>query len=203
MQELITIREEKGVQLVDARELHRKLGSKRNFADWIKQRIEKYEFIENEDFFLISQICEIKGRGGDRRSVEYHLTITMAKELAMLQDNEMGRKIRRYFIEMEKVARENILQLPAPKIINGIKCISYNYWLLSNGYSLTSGQVRARIKKYPEQFCKTKDGWYMSEAIGQYFLDYRNPKERVEALPFVSPKQMRLFNEHELKEMIK
>lgn len=112
----------------------------------------------------------------------------------MVEKNEMGRKIRRYFIEMEKVARQNILQLPAPKTINGVKCVSYNFWLLQNGYSLTSGQVRARIKKYPEQFIKLSAGWYMSEAIGQYFLDFRNAKERVEALPLVSPKQLSLFN---------
>ncbi len=206
MQELITITEKKGVQLVDARELHRKLKTGRDFPTWIKGRIFEYGFLENEDYFIENQCFPKTGEskvfenqnftkaGGDRRSRTYHISIDMAKELAMVEKNEMGRKIRRYFIEMEKIARQNVLMLPQPKTINGVKCVAYNYWLLQNGYSLTSGQVRARIKKYPEQFCKTKDGWYMSEAIGQYFLDFRNPKERVEALPFVSPKQLKLFN---------
>lgn len=37
-------------KLINARELHSALGNKRQFADWIKQRIEKYEFDENTDF---------------------------------------------------------------------------------------------------------------------------------------------------------
>lgn len=198
MQELITITQQKGIQLVNARELHRKLKTGRDFSNWIKGRIKEYRFVENEDYFIENHRSPILAsqeiaKGGFNK-IDYHITIDMAKELAMVEKNEMGRKIRRYFIEMEKVARQNILQLPAPKTINGVKCVSYNFWLLQNGYSLTSGQVRARIKKYPEQFIKLSAGWYMSEAIGQYFLDFRNAKERVEALPLVSPKQLSLFN---------
>lgn len=37
-------------RLINARELHGKLGNKRKFSDWIKQRIEQYEFVENEEF---------------------------------------------------------------------------------------------------------------------------------------------------------
>ena len=37
-------------KLVNARELHKILGNKRRFSDWIKQRIMQYEFIENEEF---------------------------------------------------------------------------------------------------------------------------------------------------------
>lgn len=42
---------------------------------------------------------------GERQNVmkqEYYGTIDMAKEIAMIVNNEMGRKIRRYFIEVEK-----------------------------------------------------------------------------------------------------
>lgn len=34
------------IQTVNARELHAFLGSKREFANWIKDRINQYEFIE-------------------------------------------------------------------------------------------------------------------------------------------------------------
>ena len=38
------------VQAVSARELHKFLESKQQFADWIKARIKDYDFIENQDF---------------------------------------------------------------------------------------------------------------------------------------------------------
>jgi hypothetical protein len=41
---------ENGNQVVSARELHEFLGSKQQFADWIKDRIGKYGFVENQDF---------------------------------------------------------------------------------------------------------------------------------------------------------
>lgn len=88
-------------QLVDARELHEKLESKRDFSNWIADRIEKYGFIENVDFTTIL----LKSTGG-RPRIEYALTLDTAKEIAMVENNEQGRKIRRYFIEVEKKARE-------------------------------------------------------------------------------------------------
>lgn len=102
--ELIKIVNENGRKAVSGRELHEKLGSKRQFSDWIKGRITKYGFVENVDFTkvsLISQNCEIK-KGGDRKSLDYILTLDTAKELCMIENNELGRKFRKYFIECEK-----------------------------------------------------------------------------------------------------
>lgn len=101
MKELIKITEKEGQQLVDARELHEFLGNKRQFADWIKQRINQYGFIENEDF-SISQICE---KGGRPRT-DYIITVDMAKQLSMVENNEKGNQARRYFIQCEKKLRE-------------------------------------------------------------------------------------------------
>ena len=59
-----------------------------------------------------SQIGEAKNidsRGGHNR-VEYHLTIGMAKELAMIENNTMGRQVRRYFIQRERQAIELLQQ---------------------------------------------------------------------------------------------
>ena len=92
---------ERKEQIVDARELHEKLESKRDFSNWITDRLTKYDFVENIDFTTIL----LKSTGGRPRT-EYALTLDTAKEIAMVENNEQGRKIRRYFIEVEKKARE-------------------------------------------------------------------------------------------------
>ena len=76
--------------MVNRRELHEFLGNKRQFADWIKQRINQYGFIENEDF-SISQICE---KGGRPRT-DYIITVDMAKQLSMVENNEKGNQVCR------------------------------------------------------------------------------------------------------------
>lgn len=89
------------VQLCDARLLHAALAVGRRFASWITDRIKEYGFIENQDFIAISQKREI---GHGRGKTEYHLTLDMAKELAMVERSDIGRQVRRYFIECEKRA---------------------------------------------------------------------------------------------------
>jgi len=92
-------------QAVDARELHGFLVVGKKFTDWIKDRINEYGFAEGVDYVLISQNGEIKtGRGGNRRSIDYHLSLDMAKELGMVEKNEQGHLIRRYLIDCERAA---------------------------------------------------------------------------------------------------
>ena len=50
MNELIKITENNGRRAVSARELHEFLESKQDFSTWIKNRIEKYDLVENVDY---------------------------------------------------------------------------------------------------------------------------------------------------------
>lgn len=86
---------------VNARELHGFLGVARDFSTWIKDRVEKYGFAENVDFIKICR-SPIPGTGNRGASTDYHISIDMAKELAMVENNAQGRRIRRYFIECER-----------------------------------------------------------------------------------------------------
>jgi anti-repressor protein len=103
MEELIKITEQDGKRAVSARELHEFLESKQQFADWIKNRIEQYGFIENEDFIVFHKF--MKNLKGGRPQIEYALTLDCAKELAMVEGNDKGRQARRYFIERDKELR--------------------------------------------------------------------------------------------------
>lgn len=110
---------------VDARLLHQKLKSKRQYTDWIKFRIKEYGFTENEDF-IISQKNEAVFRGGGHNKIDYLLSMDMAKELAMLERNEIGRNIRKYFIAKEKELR-GISHLPKEAhLFKGLKAKRIN-----------------------------------------------------------------------------
>ncbi|EFB6064463.1 phage antirepressor Ant [Escherichia coli] len=111
--------------LVNARDLHTFLDVGKRFASWIVERIAEYGFVENQYFMIISQVREKIGRG--RPAKDYHLTLDTAKELAMVERNEKGRQVRRYFIECEKRLRqqetkvEKVLSGFMPAIMEAIK----------------------------------------------------------------------------------
>lgn len=96
----VTIDIETKEQLVNGRDLHEGLGSKRQFSDWIKQRIDKYGFVDGEDFTVHKFV------NGKTVQIDYILTLDMAKELAMVDGSEKGREVRRYFINCEKELKE-------------------------------------------------------------------------------------------------
>ncbi len=94
-------------QTVAARELHAFLGSRAQFADWIRSRINQYDFEEGRDFVTFSENSE-KGRP----TIEYALSLDMAKELSMVERTPKGKEARAYFIECERRARA-ALSIPA------------------------------------------------------------------------------------------
>ena len=98
------------VQLCNARELHTFLEIQTRYNDWIKNRINEYGFIQDEDYFIITE------RTNGRPRKEYHITLDMGKELGMVERNERGRQIRKYFIECERRATQpKQIALPAPE----------------------------------------------------------------------------------------
>jgi phage anti-repressor protein len=90
--------------LINARDLHRFLESGRQFANWIRDRIERYKFSEGEDYTSFNEVVKRESGGGTTR-IEYLLSLEMAKEISMLETNDKGRMIRRYFIECERRLR--------------------------------------------------------------------------------------------------
>ena len=87
------------INSVNAREIHEYLGVKTRFNDWINRAIEKYDFIENVDYSILS----------NGNSKDFVVTLDMAKELAMLENNPKGKEIRKYFIYFEQKAKEVIV----------------------------------------------------------------------------------------------
>ena len=108
MKELIKIQtNEVGENCISARELHGGLEIKSKFNDWITNRIKKYGFEENLDFILVTKILATNNpKNPTTKEKDYIITVDMAKELCMVENNELGRKFRKYFIEAEKKLKE-------------------------------------------------------------------------------------------------
>jgi len=102
MKDLIQIKKsEIGVEKVNsanASEIHKYLGVKTHLSTWIKRAISKYDFKENIDFSILKS----GNPNGGIEKVDYIVTLDMAKELAMLENNEKGKETRKYFISCEK-----------------------------------------------------------------------------------------------------
>jgi hypothetical protein len=130
-----------------------------------------------------TQILVIKrkpGRGGDRRSVDVHLTLDMAKELAMVERNEVGRNIRRYFIQKEKEAR-GISHLPVesklfsglkPKQVNDRRLFPYKEVLERCGYS-TKASTAQRRARYWMHFVKDGHTLYVTAEFASHLFRQR------------------------------
>ena len=82
---------------VNARELHAFLESGQEFANWIKNRIKDFGFINGTDFLTI--LSKTQGRP----RTEYFLS---------LERNDKGRQACRYFIECERQAKQAAVALP-------------------------------------------------------------------------------------------
>lgn len=117
MSELIPIQDKDGAQAVMGRDLHTFLEVSTRYNDWIARLIEKYGFIAGQDFY--SKMS--KTPNGGRPSENHVLTLDMAKEISMVQNNTKGRQARRYFIECERRAKEPAELSPEEIMARAIK----------------------------------------------------------------------------------
>ena len=86
--------------IVGGRELHETLEIKTPYTQWFERMCE-YGFVENIDYCTVSQKCEI-ANGGYQNKYNHAIKLDMAKEIAMIQRSEAGKKVRQYFIQVEK-----------------------------------------------------------------------------------------------------
>lgn len=131
--------QQENTQLVDARILHQFLEVDIRFNDWIIRRITEYEFVENADYLSFTQ-KRVKPKGG-RPSVEYHITLDMAKELSMIERTEKGRQARKYFIECEK------------RLFSG-NALTVDRLLAHSRFLLTfDDQLKMTLNQVPSNYC--------------------------------------------------
>lgn len=88
----------RGEKVVYGTDLHRVLEIKSNYREWANRRFSDIGAVEQEDF----ESVEIPTLAGGTPRKEHIIHLDTAKEMAMLERNEKGKKVRRYFIQIEK-----------------------------------------------------------------------------------------------------
>lgn len=91
-----------GERVVYGTELYSVLEVKSNYRDWIKNRLNDCDAVENVDFQSFAK----KLAKGGRPQTEYIIKLNTAKEMAMLERNDKGKQVRRYFIAVEEKYKE-------------------------------------------------------------------------------------------------
>lgn len=133
--------------LCDARQLHKFLGVGRDFSNWIKNRIKEYGFVKNQDFIIVQNLSSPKLANSKARKqmmIDYHITLDMAKELAMVEKNAKGREIRRYFIDCEKKANSLTAQITETTIL--LKSIDGNLSEAGRYLAIHGKQTKPTLK---------------------------------------------------------
>ena len=133
------------IETVNARELHSFLEVQTRYNDWIIRRISEYGFVEESDFYSF-----LSESSGGRPSKEYAISIGMAKELAMVERNEKGRKARQYFIECEKRLKQ-VTNQPVPLLSEyekDLKVIGVIAEVLRVSESSKLGMVKTYCEKH-------------------------------------------------------
>lgn len=90
-------------KVVYGSELHSVLEVKSNYRDWIRNRLSDCEAVENEDY----EAAKILAPSGQTK-IDHIIKLDTAKEMAMLERNDKGKQVRRYFIRIEKKYKEQL-----------------------------------------------------------------------------------------------
>lgn len=101
MNELVNITlNENHEPVVSARDLHKGLEVKSKYNDWLKRMLD-YGFSEGIDYIAITQ-KKVTAQGNQSEFIEHVFNLDAAKEIAMIQRNDKGKEVRKYFIQVEK-----------------------------------------------------------------------------------------------------
>ena len=106
----------RNINIASAKALHRAMRVGRDFTNWIKGRISQYGFIAGVDYIRVENLSPPKLASAKyRQQIEhdYLLSLDMAKEVAMVERNDQGRAVRRYFIQCEEELKRSVPEIAA------------------------------------------------------------------------------------------
>ena len=170
------------VETVNARELHAFLESKQDFSTWIKNRISKYEFVENQDYVKLAENKAPQKNGAEKSMtydnwqgrIDYYITLDMAKELSMVERNDKGRQARKYFIECEKQLQAQQSQLPTDPFLLIAHFAQQAYLMQHKQAEMDSRLIKVEQKQ--QQLNQDNDHFTIKGYCALHQLDLSNGK---------------------------
>lgn len=132
-QKLLPILQDDNLNSINARDLWKQLvktktdksdkrAMDKNYRAWINKRIKDYDFEESVDYYIewvkdgekytsqknsVTPLTDSQ-LTGNGYSKENKITLEMAKELCMIEKNDIGKISRKYFIAIEKAFKERV-----------------------------------------------------------------------------------------------
>lgn len=93
------------------RKVHEVLEVQTKYSTWFPRMVE-YGFEEGKDFSTIKEIVSQKeeNRILGRPRTNHYLSISMAIQICMIQKNEIGKKVREFYINNYKLSNEELLK---------------------------------------------------------------------------------------------
>lgn len=131
-----------GEKVVNGRELHKVLQSRQDFSTWVKARLKECDAVEKVDYDRFHEKME----ANNATMIEYIIKLATAKEMAMLERNEKGKQVRRYFISIEEKYKENQLSMTTG---GQIRLIAQGYMELEQKIDTVEQKVEHLEKDIP------------------------------------------------------
>lgn len=86
-----------GKPVINGKDLFKAVSERDSYRKWFHDTKEKLELVENVDFVRVSEVSDM-----NRTTVTHYLTTETAKEIAMVSQTDLGKIVRKYFLEIEK-----------------------------------------------------------------------------------------------------
>jgi phage anti-repressor protein/phage antirepressor YoqD-like protein len=104
VQKAFNTEQESQFKSVNLKDVYISLGIKKPFTDWAKAKINAYEMQEGVDFVHF----RVKPLGGTKPTSEYHVSLDVAKRIAVDSQTPKGEELRQYLTSFEAAAVQTL-----------------------------------------------------------------------------------------------
>lgn len=145
-----------GEKVVYGSDLHKCLGVKSNYREWSVRRFKDCDAQESLDF----QAVEISTPGNPTPKKDHVILLDTAKEMAMLERNDKGKEVRRYFIDIEKKYKQQIVPMSQLEIAKMSLDMLIEQEKRLNAIEEKQFSVDNEIKEIHAKLDKHQEDWY-------------------------------------------